>query len=85
VLVVVPMDEVEDDGVAVAAVGVEGCCAIVEELKEGFCKELLAPVVEAPLDATVVNNEFELPGLVLEAEVLPAREKLFPPNPIVLI
>lgn len=73
-LVVVPMDEVEDDGVAVVAVGVEGCCAIVEELKERVCKELLAAVVEAPLDATVVNNEFELLGLVLEAEVRPDRD-----------
>ena len=68
--------------VRVAVAGVEGCCALVdEEVEEGFCKELLAPLVEAPFDATVVNNEFELPGLVLKAEVLPTRDKLFPPNP----
>lgn len=78
VLKVVPVDDslttVAEDEVKVDAVGVEGCCALVEEIEEGFCDELLAPIVEAPLDARGVNNEFELPRLVLEAKVLP-------PNP----
>jgi hypothetical protein len=82
-VLVVVADEVPV-GVAVAvvdavAVKVKGSCEFVEE---GFCNELLAaPVDDAPFDATVVNNEFELPGLVLETEVLRARERLFPPNP----
>jgi hypothetical protein len=81
VLEVIPMDEVEGDGVAVVdAVGVEGCCEFAEEMEEGFCNELLAPVVEPPFDATVVNNALEMLGLFLEAEVLPDRERLLPPN-----
>jgi hypothetical protein len=67
--------------VDVVAVKVKGSCALVEEIEEGFCN----PGDDAPLDATFVNNKFELPGLVLETEVLLAIYKLLPPNPSELI
>jgi hypothetical protein len=84
--VIIEDDLIEDDDVIedVVAVGVAvggvvvAIAARVEEVEEGFCKELLAPVGDAMTYFSVDNIEIELLVLevVLYAEVLSDRDRL---------
>jgi hypothetical protein len=84
-VIIVEDDLIEDGDVIedVVAVGVAvgvvvAIAARVEEVEEGFCKELLAPVGDAMTYFSVDNIEIELLVLevVLYAEVLSDRDRL---------